>query len=242
MGGPPINFVGDRFGRLLVNSLSPERRNKHKQWHCTCDCGENVLVSSPNLRSGTTNSCGCLRREMAEERGRKRAIRPEVRPLLRRALELGTAGEHLVCADILISGHRCTMAAAGMPYDIIADVDGELFKIAVKASNYAFIRRDYIDPVYYYGISRAAPKRGPNAGKTVRYTLEDVSIVALVELEKRRICYIPITSCPASISLQQDTFRPKKSRYGRGDRMNGDDDDFSLIGSIKRLKETLYGE
>lgn len=31
------------------------------QWMCLCDCGSRKIVSSPNLMSGRTKSCGCIR-------------------------------------------------------------------------------------------------------------------------------------------------------------------------------------
>ena len=38
------------------------KRTKHRQviWRCRCDCGALLEVSSGNLSSGNTQSCGCL--------------------------------------------------------------------------------------------------------------------------------------------------------------------------------------
>lgn len=57
------DISAQRFGRLIA--LSPSGRSNDRQvvWLCQCDCGNTSKVKSGNLRSGTTNSCGCLQTE-----------------------------------------------------------------------------------------------------------------------------------------------------------------------------------
>lgn len=51
---------GQRFGKLLVLKDSNQRTKKHDVlWECLCDCGNKTLVSTSNLKSGHTHSCGC---------------------------------------------------------------------------------------------------------------------------------------------------------------------------------------
>jgi hypothetical protein len=57
-----ISLSGKRFGRLLVTDTY-EVVKKHTMWLCLCDCGVTKKVSSENLRSGRTTSCGCFQRE-----------------------------------------------------------------------------------------------------------------------------------------------------------------------------------
>ena len=61
-----INLVGQKFGRLLVIE---RLRNEQNQlvWKCQCDCGNIVIVRGDSLRSGHTQSCGCLQKERASE-------------------------------------------------------------------------------------------------------------------------------------------------------------------------------
>lgn len=40
-------------------------------WHCTCDCGNEVVVRGKCLSSGATKSCGCLAKELLSERASK---------------------------------------------------------------------------------------------------------------------------------------------------------------------------
>ena len=119
---------------------------------------------------------------------------------MRRALELGTAGEHLVCADLLVAGHRAFMSAAGLPYDVVAELDGSLLKVAVKATLEARPRPGRVGSkaVYSFSIMRHATAQ---AGK-LRYGELDADLVALVALDTRQIAYIPLAVCPTMIVLE----------------------------------------
>ncbi len=56
-----IDLTGMRFGRLTVKNI--RRTSNGIMWECLCDCGGATVTRSANLRSGHTQSCGCLRRE-----------------------------------------------------------------------------------------------------------------------------------------------------------------------------------
>lgn len=57
-----IDLVGEKYGRLTVVEF--DRLQNHKTyWKCVCDCGLTVIATGNNLRSGNTQSCGCLHRE-----------------------------------------------------------------------------------------------------------------------------------------------------------------------------------
>lgn len=57
-----IDIRGRRFGRLIAL-----RRDGHKgkrtAWLCLCDCGNEAVVTTTRLQSGSTESCGCLATE-----------------------------------------------------------------------------------------------------------------------------------------------------------------------------------
>lgn len=59
-----IDLTGNRYGRLTVIKRATDKEYKRPHWLCKCDCGNETIVSSANLCAGTTNSCGCLRREL----------------------------------------------------------------------------------------------------------------------------------------------------------------------------------
>ncbi len=68
---PAVNWVGVRFGRLIVNKLErvlgPGPGRSRQIWLCQCDCGRMCTTSSKELTSGDTQSCGCLQRQRTIE-------------------------------------------------------------------------------------------------------------------------------------------------------------------------------
>jgi hypothetical protein len=58
-----IDLAGQRFGRLLVIEYKGTSPTRHDLWLCMCDCRKESIVTSSNLRSGTTSSCGCYHLE-----------------------------------------------------------------------------------------------------------------------------------------------------------------------------------
>jgi hypothetical protein len=60
------DLTGKKFGRLLVIKQNAKIGNHNmKYWDCLCDCGNTKIISGGSLRSGSTQSCGCLRSESA---------------------------------------------------------------------------------------------------------------------------------------------------------------------------------
>jgi hypothetical protein len=57
------DIAGERFGRLLVIELDRMEEDRGAYWKCLCDCGKEIVTSGHSLRSGGTQSCGCLRRD-----------------------------------------------------------------------------------------------------------------------------------------------------------------------------------
>lgn len=58
-----IDLTGQRFGRLLAKERRGADSCRSALWLCECECGRECLVSSHNLLSRHTESCGCLQRE-----------------------------------------------------------------------------------------------------------------------------------------------------------------------------------
>lgn len=55
---------GTRYGRLVVTRRADTVGHPQGvRWHCVCDCGTHVTVPGRSLRTGNTQSCGCLQRE-----------------------------------------------------------------------------------------------------------------------------------------------------------------------------------
>jgi len=58
-----LKLVGQRFGRLTVIEFSHADKYRDACWKCKCDCGEETITTSGNLKGGHTKSCGCLQKE-----------------------------------------------------------------------------------------------------------------------------------------------------------------------------------
>jgi hypothetical protein len=65
---PPLDLIGQRFGRLLVLSRAENASGGQTRWDCRCDCGTIKAIWGRHLNSGRTKSCGCLRAHVLRER------------------------------------------------------------------------------------------------------------------------------------------------------------------------------
>ena len=54
-----VDLTGHRFYRLTVLSRAANRLGR-PYWNCKCSCGGRKVISAASLRSGRSNSCGCL--------------------------------------------------------------------------------------------------------------------------------------------------------------------------------------
>lgn len=60
-----IDLTGNTYGKLKVINLAVDDVGKKKKWLCKCECGNEVVVSGSNLRSGHTTGCSqCQLREI----------------------------------------------------------------------------------------------------------------------------------------------------------------------------------
>lgn len=53
---------GDRFGYLTVIKELEKTKDHRLRYECKCDCGNTVVRFKNSLVSGTTRSCGCIRK------------------------------------------------------------------------------------------------------------------------------------------------------------------------------------
>lgn len=63
-----IDETGNVYGQLTVLHLNKEKsRGKRTYWVCSCSCGNVKSISRDSLKSGHSNSCGCLRSKIVTE-------------------------------------------------------------------------------------------------------------------------------------------------------------------------------
>lgn len=70
-----LDIKGLTFGRLTALSYTTGSRKAKGKWLCLCECGEKREVSTNNLTSGKTKSCGCITRELTTKRNTKHGKR-----------------------------------------------------------------------------------------------------------------------------------------------------------------------
>lgn len=69
------DLTGKKFERLTVVKQAEDyidNKGKHyAQWHCKCDCGNEIITLGNHLKKGNTKSCGCFRDERRVENNKK---------------------------------------------------------------------------------------------------------------------------------------------------------------------------
>lgn len=62
------NLIGKHFGHLTVIAQADKPyKSTQKFWLCKCDCGKSTIVTTGNLNSGRTISCGHVRGEKVRQ-------------------------------------------------------------------------------------------------------------------------------------------------------------------------------
>lgn len=109
-------------------------------------------------------------------------------PTAHRALEIGKAAEHLICADLILQGHRAFLVDQGLPYDVVFDHGGRLFRVQVKSTlcPRPTPNRPGSGLSYMFQIRRAGKGNQRIIGN------DEFDILALVALDIRTVAYLAI--------------------------------------------------
>jgi len=120
-------------------------------------------------------------------------------------LMIGVAGEHLVCFDLITKGFTAFMTEQGLPYDLIADINGKLTKIQVKTTRThgATPQRKAHYPSYTFNIRKCGKDRRSF------YSSDDVDLFALVCVETKQVGYVAMHGMPTTLSVRVDAFKGK---------------------------------
>lgn len=65
-----VNLIGKKFGKLTVLEFSHSKyKSSISYWKCKCDCGNEIITSTPQLKKeNKPRSCGCSRNNMWENK------------------------------------------------------------------------------------------------------------------------------------------------------------------------------
>lgn len=143
-------------------------------------------------------------------------------------LQIGKAGEYLVCADLILKGFVAFPSEQGLPYDVLLDNGKTLLKIQVKTTEkYRTVpQRNQDTKCYIFNIKRAGSKG------TTRYSEDEIDLFALVCLDTMKIGYILNKEMPSTINIRVDEL--KGSYYDeKGKR------DFELV---RQLNKTIKSQ
>lgn len=100
---------------------------------------------------------------------------------LSKELQIGKAGEHLVCCDLIEKGYNAFLADQGLPYDVIVDTENGLKKVSVKTC----LKKSN------HGKNKNAYRFLLRRGKKPKSILSDtIDYAAFVFLDKRIVQYI----------------------------------------------------
>lgn len=118
-------------------------------------------------------------------------------------MQIGKAGEYLVCADLILKGFIAFPSEQGLPYDVLLDTGGKILRVQVKTTEGLRIvpQRTKESKCYIFNI-----KRHGKGGKQ-RYTDKEIDLFALVCLDTMRIGYLQNHQMPDTINLRAEALR-----------------------------------
>ena len=119
-------------------------------------------------------------------------------------LQIGKAGEYLVCADLILNNYIAYPSEQGLPYDVVMDYNGKLLKVQVKTTRKAkeIPQRKTSIPAYIFHIGNNGA-----ANKRKTYNKKDVDLFALVCAESKEIAYLPYFYHRTTMNFRVPKFR-----------------------------------
>ena len=69
------DLTGQRFGMVVVIEEAGRTKSGSVIWNCRCDCGNTIMETCSNLKSGRVTSCGCKKIERIGKLNRTHGMR-----------------------------------------------------------------------------------------------------------------------------------------------------------------------
>ena len=135
-----IDMLGQKCGRLTVISRA-ENKGTRAHWNCLCDCGNTVTLQGKRLRTGKTQSCGCIRKETSAKQGLKNKHTEEYakQKLLENGFELLSSYQGILKS----AKHKCLKCNHIFTRRIEASLYGIYGCPLCSKENNGFICKDY---------------------------------------------------------------------------------------------------
>lgn len=118
-----LDITGQIFGNLTAVRRTDRRgADGSVVWECVCECGKTTLVTTSNLKSGNTKSCGCIQ---SRQRRRKKLNKLQKRDGYYVGVASNTGDEFYFdeCDYDAVSQHTWRIDKYGY---VVTDIDGKV--------------------------------------------------------------------------------------------------------------------
>ena len=119
-------------------------------------------------------------------------------------MQIGKAGEYLVCADLITKGYIAYPSEQGLPYDVVLDAGSKLLKVQVKTTRASKAVPQRKEPVPCYQFNVGLNGKG---NKRSEYGINDVDMFAVVSLDNKIIGYLPSDDVRTTMNFRVPSFR-----------------------------------
>jgi len=133
--------AGDKIGRWIVTGEYIFTEKKEKKWLCRCECGTQRYVLERSLVYGGSVSCGCLRKERADQANTHdltgqqfgeltvlRRVESETRGPVKWLCQCSCGEEYVVQGTLLVTGKRTRCSSKIHPKNYAyVDITGQRF-------------------------------------------------------------------------------------------------------------------
>lgn len=118
-------------------------------------------------------------------------------------LQIGKAGEYMVCSDLILKGFVAFISEQGLPYDVLLDTGKKILRVQVKTTLAPRIipQRSKESLAYIFNVKR----NGKNNRK--RYEGTEIDLFALVCLDTKSVGYIQTDLMPDTINIRVDSLK-----------------------------------